>query len=246
MKKAAILILVFITTHAIPLASRTLSECINYSFISNNAMRQLFYMFITYALQFVLTVATLKLFVSNRLEEAGFNLNNRAQSAKSLWHFMLIWTGILIVFYALALVTIPSFLDYLKGFCPPDVLYGVKNVVGGSVMAGLGEEPLYRSFVVLILGRYFTGSIRIGKLRLSAVSLLCGFIFMTAHVGYTLAPRFEIVHIDALQLTYTFILGVTWATIFEKTKSLLAPTLSHIWANFIQYGLAYIVVFVLL
>lgn len=245
MKKAAILILVFITAHAIPLASRTLSECIDYSFISNDPMRQLFYVTVTYALQFALTLVALKLFVSNRLTDAGFNLNNRASSTKSLWHFMLIWTGILIVVYALALITMPSFLNYLKDFCPPDALYGVKNLVGGSVLAGLGEEPLYRGFVVLILARYFTGNVRIGRLSISSVSLLCGLLFMTAHVGYVLAPHFEIVHIDALQLAYTFVLGVTWATMFEKTKSLLAPILSHIWANFIQYVLAYVSVFLL-
>ncbi len=245
MKKAIILILVFVTAHAIPLASRALSECIDYSFINNGAMRQLFYVFVAYALQLALTVVALKLFVSNRLKDAGFNMNNRAQSVTSLRHFMLAWTGILIVFYALALIVFPPFLDYLRSFCPPDALYGVKNAVGGSVLPGLGEEPLYRSFVVLVLARHWQGDIRIGRLRVSHVSLLCGFIFMTAHVGYTFAPHFEIVHIDALQLTYTFVLGITWATVFEKTKSLFAPVLSHIWANFIQYVLAYVAVFLL-
>lgn len=38
---------------------------------------------------------------------------------------------------------------------------------------------------------------------------------MTAHVGYTNAPH-EIVHIDVLQLTYMFVLGVTWEAIFEN------------------------------
>ena len=245
MKKAAILIFALVMGHGIPLAARLISECIDYSLISNDAMRQLAYMFMTYALQLALSLAAIKLFVSKRLKDAGFNLDHRAQSLRFLGRFVLAWTGILIVFYALALIFIPSFLDYLKGFCPPDALYGMKNLVGGSILAGLGEEPLYRAFVVLILARYWTGEVHIGRLRVSHAALLTGFIFMTAHVGYTIVPRFEIVHFDALQLTYTFVLGVAWATIFEKTKSLLAPVTAHIWANFIQYVLGYIVVFII-
>jgi membrane protease YdiL (CAAX protease family) len=113
------------------------------------------------------------------------------------------------------------------------------------VLAGLGEEPLFRSFVILALAKYWQGAVQIGRLGLSYASLLCGFIFMTAHVGYAIVPRFEIVHVDALQLTYTFFLGVAWASIFEKTKSLLAPVAAHIWANFIQYALGYATVYLL-
>ncbi len=165
---------------------------------------------------------------------------------KSLRHFMLVWTGVLLVFYTLALLLIPSFLDYLKSFCPPDLHYGVKNVVGGSVLAGLCEEPLFRGFAVLVLAKHWQGAFRIGRFRLSHVSLLSGFIFMTAHVGFSIVPHFEITHVDALQLTYTFVLGVVWTTVFEKTKSLLAPVASHIWANFIQYAFGYVAVYMLM
>lgn len=243
MRKAAVLIFVFVMAHGIPIIARFIAELINYSFILNDPMRQLVYLSVTYVLQFALSVAAIRLFVAKRLTDAGFNLHHKAESVKSIGRFMLIWTGILVVFYAAALTLMPSFLDYLKSFCPPDVLYGVKNVVGGSILTGLGEEPLFRGFVLLLLAKHWQGDIRIGKLRLTHASLLTGFIFMTAHIGYVFVPRFEVVHFDALQLVYTFVLGVTWSHMLEKTKSLLAPAVSHIWANFIQYAIAYVTVY---
>ncbi len=244
-QKAAALVFVLIMAHGIPAIARLTAELIDYSFIPIDPVRQTAYMFVTYALQFALTVAAIRVFMAKRLPDAGFNLQNKAESWKALRHFMLAWTGILAGFYAVALVLTPSFLDYLKSFCPPGAWYGVRNVVGGSILAGLGEEPLFRGFVLLFLAKHWHGDIRIGKLRLTHASLITGFIFMSAHIGYVFAPRFEIVHLDGLQLVYTFALGVTWSHMFEKTKSLLAPVLSHIWANFIQYALAYVTVYLL-
>ena len=245
LKKAVSLILIFVIAHGIPMLARVIAQLIDYSFILNDPMCQLLYMFVTYTLQVALAILAIKLLVTRRLPDAGFNLQNKAESMKVFLRFMLVWTGILVVFYAVALTLMPSFLDYLRSFCPPDALYGVKNVVGGSMLAGLGEEPLFRGLVLLFLAKHWQGDIRIGKLRLTHASLITGFIFMTAHIGYVFVPRFEIIHFDALQLCYTFVLGITWSHMLEKTGSLLAPVLSHIWANFIQYALAYVTVFVL-
>jgi membrane protease YdiL (CAAX protease family) len=209
-------------------------------------MQQLMAMFVFYVLQTLFAVTAIKLFVTKRLSDAGFSTINHSESIRILMRFMFVWTVVVVVFYTLSLIFVPPFEDYLKGFCPPDVLYGVKNVVGGSVLAGLGEEPLFRGFVVLMLAKQWDGGFRIGKRTISYVSLLSGFIFMTAHIGYVFVPHFEIVRIDPLQLTYTFILGVFWSAVFERTKSLLAPVAAHIWANFIQYALGYAVVFLLL
>ncbi len=244
-RKAAALALAFIIAHGIPIIARLTAELPDYSLISGDPMRQLAYGFVAYALQFALSAAAIRLLVARHLADAGFNLQNRAESLRSFLRFMLAWAGILVVFYGAALILAPSFLDYLKSFCPPDGLYAVKNAVGGCILAGLGEEPLFRGFVLLFLSRYWQGDIRIGRLKLTHASLITGFIFMTAHIGYRFAPGFEVVHFDALQLGYTFVLGVVWSHMLEKTRSLLAPVLSHIWANFIQYALAYAVVYIL-
>jgi membrane protease YdiL (CAAX protease family) len=203
-------------------------------------------MLVTYILQIMMALIVIKLFVSKRLSDAGFTLINHKQSILILKRFMIVWAGIVLVFYTVALILIPAFEDYLKGFCPPDISVGIKNIVGGSMLAGLGEEPLFRGFVVLMLAKQWDGGVRVGKRTISYVSLLSGLIFMTAHIGYVFVPQFEFVHIDPLQLTYTFILGVFWSSVFEKTKSLLAPVAAHIWANFIQYALGYAAVFLLL
>ncbi len=67
MKKALVFIIVLFSVNIISLAARLASECIDYSFISNNAMRQLFYQFVTYTMQFALTVVVIKLFAAKRL-----------------------------------------------------------------------------------------------------------------------------------------------------------------------------------
>ncbi len=244
-KRLAMLIFVFIMAHGLPYLSRSISGLFDYSLIQNDAYRQLMFMLVTYVLQTLMAVIAIKLFVSKRLSEAGFSLVNHKQSITTLKRFMLVWTGIVLVFYTLSLIFVPAFEGYLKGFCPPDIPYGVKNLVGGSMLAGLGEESLFRSFVVLVLAKQWDGGIRIGKRTISYVSLLSGFIFMTAHIGYEFVPKLTIVYIDPLQLTYTFILGVLWSSVFEKTRSLLAPVVAHIWANFIQYALCYAAVFLL-
>lgn len=245
-KRLAMLMFVFIMAHGLPYLSRSISGLIDYSLIQNTAYRQLMFVFVAYVLQILFAIIAIKLFVSKRLSEAGFGLVNHKQSITILKRFMLVWTGIVLVFYTLSLIFIPAFEGYLKGFCPHDVSYGVKNLIGGSLLAGLGEEPLFRGFVVLMLAKQWDGGIRIGKRTISYVSLLSGFIFMAAHIGYVIVPQFAIVHIDPLQLIYTFILGVFWSSVFEKTRSLLAPVAAHVWANFIQYALSYATVFLLL
>ena len=245
-KKAAALVLAFALAHGIPVVARHIAQWVDYSFIPSDPLRQTAYMFVAYGLQVALAVAAIVLLVARRLPDAGFTWQNKGYSGRVFGRFALAWAGILIVFYAAALAWIPAFAGYLRGFCPPDPLYGVWNVVGGSILAGVGEEPLFRGFVLLFLAKYWRGGLRIARLRLTHASLLTGFLFMTAHIGYVFAPHFQVVHVDPLQLAYTFVLGVTWSHMLEKTRSLLAPVLSHIWANFIQYALAYAAVYLLM
>ena len=242
MRKAVSLALAVVAAHGLPILARLVSELIDYSFIQDGPLRQMLYILVTYAVQVALTLAVIRLAAARRLADVGFNLQNRAQSGRMIGRFMLWWTGIVVVFYALALVFVPPFLDYLRGFAQPGALNILKGVVVGPMLAGLGEEPLYRALIVTALAAHWQGEWRVCKLRLTHAALLSGFIFMTAHVGYVFSPQFAITHLDPLQLCYTFVLGVTWGTMFQKTKNLLAPAVSHIFANAVQYGLAYVVV----
>ncbi len=242
MKKAASLALAIVAAHGLPILARLISKSIDYSSIQAEPVRELLYVLVTYALQVALTLLAIRLFLAKRLADVGFNLQNRTQSGRMIGRFMIWWTGILLVFYTLALLFMPSFMDYLRSFCQPGALYLVKSLAGGAVLAGLGEEPLYRALIVTVLAAHWQGEWRIGKLRLTYAALLSGIIFMTAHVGYVFLPQFTVTHLDPLQLCYTFVLGVVWATMYQKTRSLLASTVSHIFANAVQYGLAYAVV----
>jgi membrane protease YdiL (CAAX protease family) len=245
LKKVSSLIIVFLVTQAIPILAKMISTIFNLSEIQNEPMRQLTYSVICYICQILLTLIVLKIYFKNNFSKVGFNFNNKKLSIKIFKSFIIIWLVIVVIFFIFALNFIDGFGAYNRNLSPPNFWYVIKNFVAAVMLAGIGEEPLFRSFVVLVLIKYWDGGIKIGKLTVPYVSLLSGFIFMIAHIGYTLYPSFTITHFDPLQLTFTFILGVFWATVFEKTRSLLCPVLAHSGANGIQYAVGFIVSFIL-
>ncbi len=245
LKKLISLILVFLIVHILPIIARAIAGSFDFSGISNDPLRQLAFVSITYIVQISLILTTLKISFKGSLSNAGFNLDNKSLSLSILTKFICIWSMIVILFYILALNFYKGFGDYIINICPPDFWYILKQFIGSVVFAGIGEEPLFRSFVILALTGYWSGSFKFAKVTIPHISIISGFIFMTAHIGYTVYPVFTITYIDPLRLTFTFILGVVWTNIFIKTKSLLCPVLAHSSANAIQYTAGFIASFIL-
>ncbi len=100
-----------------------------------------------------------------------------AASLFILLKFICIWSIIIILFFIIDLNFYKGFNSYIIGICPPDFWYVLKKTIGSAVFAGMCEEPLFRSFIILVL------------------------------IGYTVYPAFAITHIDLLQLLSKFILG---------------------------------------
>ena len=244
-KKCTSLIIVFLIAHIIPILSRTISNSFDFYKNYSAPIDGLIFAIITYLLQIFFTVLALKIFIKGNISKAGFNFNNKDLSIKILKRFIIIWLVIVITFFVIALNISQGFGSYIKNLCPPDFLYILKDFIIGVILAGIGEEPLFRSFVVLALIKYWDNSFRLGKITIPYVAIISGFIFMTAHIGYNLYPYFTITHLDPLQLLFTFILGSVWTTIFVKTRSLLCPVLAHSGANAIQYATGYITSFIL-
>ncbi len=244
-KKSASLIIVFLIAHVIPILSRTISGSLNFYKNYSEPIYGLIYVIITYLLQIFFTILVLKICIRGNISKAGFNFDNKGLSIRILKRFILIWSVIVIAFFVIALNLSQGFGSYIKNLCPPDFCYILKDFIIGVILAGISEEPLFRSFVVLTLINYWDDSFKLGKLTVPHVSIISGFIFMTAHIGYNLYPSFTITHLDPLQLLFTFILGTVWSTIFVKTRSLLCPVLAHSGANAIQYAAGYITSFII-
>lgn len=245
-KKISIAVIMFLIGHAVPVLSRLIYNKINLAVIQNDTLQQLRYIIIVYGIQIFFTIALLIVLIRDKDLKYGFNLKNTGTSISILKKFVVIWTVIVALFFIIALSFIPGFGNYMQAVCPPRLSYLIKDFVGGVILAGIGEEPLYRSLVILTLSKYWNGNIKMRKFNIPHVTLISGFIFMTAHIGYIIYPYFQITHLDLLQLTFTFILGVFWANVFMKTKSLLCPILAHSSSNAIQYGIGYIVSFIVL
>lgn len=245
LNKSVSLIVVLIIAHVIPILSRDISGSFYFYKNYSEPYNGLIFSIISYLLQILFTILALKICIRGNISKAGFNFDNKDLSIRILKKFIVIWSVAVIAFFVIALNLSQGFGSYIKSLCPPDFCYILKDFITGVILAGIGEEPLFRSFVVLTLINYWDDSFKLGKLTVPHVSIISGFIFMTAHIGYNLYPSFTITHLDPLQLLFTFVLGTVWATIFVKTRSLLCPVLAHSGANAIQYATGYITSFII-
>ena len=240
MKKAALIIALFGIGQLLPALARDAAAIINYSGIAQPPLRELAFGLVAYLLQLCLTLLALVAWPGLNGLRAGLNLNNRRLSLALLRRFLLVWGGLALGFFAVALVWFPWFGPYLQAQCPPNGLSLLKAGLIGVLLAPPIEELLYRGVLLGALGGAGHFSLPGGRLVLSGSALFSGLTFMVAHIGVQLFPTFAINHVDPLQLGITFLLVIFWGWVFEKTGSLLCPVLAHAGANAIQFTLGYL------
>ena len=121
--------------------------------------------------------------------------------------------------------------------------FTTRNVIGYSgfmfLMPGISEEALFRGFVMVIIGQSWKGIIDIGKLAVPVSGLIAALIFTYAHISYTISP-FSVSY-NLVQLFFAFALGIFYAIVFHKTKSLLCSVLSHSASD----GLSFVIIYLL-
>lgn len=198
-----------------------------------------------YILQTSLTLLTIKHIYNYPIAHMGFNLENWKKSLTLTLRFVVIWLNLDFLFYFICLNYAPNFNHYIEYYYVKDSTNLLRDLIVGCLLAGVGEEPLFRGLVILVLSPIVTKNARIGKVQLPYLAFISGFLFMIAHIVYDITP-FRIVRIDYLQLLLTFLLGTTWATMLIKTKSLLGPVLAHTLANTIQIISGYVIAFYVL
>ena len=233
-------IFALIAAHFIALVSGWSARLI-FPLISNMAWADVLYRAVFYCVQVMLPILALQIFTKGQLHLTGFNMHNKALSLRLTALFLGGWAAFIILFYGIFLVVSPGFRFYIIQSFPLEANRFVNNIVIGGLLAGIGEEPLFRALVTYILMKSFGTNISIiDKKTRWVISILTGVIFMSAHIDYVISPAFSIVSIDPLNLASTLVLGTLWSMIYLRTKSLLGPILAHSGANIIQYSVGQI------
>ena len=170
------------------------------------------------------------LFFKTGVKELGINARNANASIKYFGLFVLAWISIIILYVWITHTYFPQSWASMTSIELPPFNTIIMTLLFQSFFPGLGEELLFRGFIVTVLAALvFTRyrDHRVSKMGIIFISSLC---FATAHIYFTLSP-FRLTHIDYLQLATAFGCGAFYAVVYLKTKSLLAPFLAHNFAN---------------
>ena len=230
------LITVVAVVEIITRTSSYISTILAPSFLFIDPDKAFVWSWIHHIIQLLMALIVMLLYPGMKFRDWGFNLDNWRLSLRIFLKFSVGW----LVFYSIGALII------LKMSGQPTVYpfpYTTRNVLGYSgfmfIMPGLSEETLFRGFAMIVLGQSWKGLINIGKLTLPVSGLIASLIFTYAHISYTLFPlKF---YFSVGQLMAAFALGIFYAIVFYKTKSLLGSILCH---N-ISDGLGFIIVYLL-
>jgi len=234
--KAFDVITVLVIVEIITRTSTYLSTILAPSLLFIDPDKAFAWSWIHHIIQLLLALGAMLLYPGIRFSDWGFNLDNRQLSLQIALKFSAGW----LLFYSIgALITLK--MSGQSSVYP--FPYTPRNVLGYSgfmfIMPGLSEEALFRGFVMIVLGQSWKGLIHIGKLTLPVSGLIASLIFTYAHISYTLFP-FKF-YFSMGQLIAAFALGIFYAIVFYKTKSLLVSMLCH---N-ISDGLGFLIIYLL-
>ena len=169
----------------------------------------------------VLAVAAIKLVSTRPLSGWGFNLR---QLGRSL--------GYVLVFAAI--VTGPSYLLLQTTPAPTGQIdrLGIAAVLLTHLLViGTTQEILYRGFLLGFLESQWTGSWRFLGMAWSKPGVLAAVIFSLSHVRPY--PPF----VWPAQLFLALVYGLAYAYMYERTRSLVGPSLAHGYSNAAYVGL---------
>lgn len=181
------------------------------------------------SLQIGVAILLSTILLKNNLREIGLNSWNFKRSIK----YLLIFAASILIIYFLYLIIVQYLIPNLwlelrsAPVLPRQELF--TKIIFQSIFPGLGEELLFRGFLVaLLINRLKPNENRF--LDIFSISILSGLFFAIAHIYFDLITM-EITHIDITQLLLALFSGTCYSFMFIKTKSLLSPILSHNFAN---------------
>ena len=196
---------------------------------------------IHHIIQLIFTIILMKLWFKAPLKELGFNFNDLKLTMKVIGWFCI---GFLF------LVILNNILPPLVSGEAPIFHYPLnqRNITSvlsfQFLLSGTCEEPLFRGFVMIVLAQSWKGSFHIGRLEIPVSGLWATLFFMFAHISIDIDPL-RITHFSIPQQILSFSLGLYYAMLFHKTKSLFGPMLSHGISNVMIYISLYLLAFLM-
>jgi len=235
------LIVVILAATFVPRLVTVLTKQV-YPFVSSLDPDNVFlYQSIRHILMLFLPMILMKLWLTRRLYDYGFNLNDYKRSLRIFFYFCLIY--LVPIFFMNVLPHIISGQPPRFG-CPLNARNIACRLSYMYLLTGTGEEPLFRGFAIVLLSQSWKRVFSIWGIEISSAGLMATALFMIAHIKYTVFP-FEIVSISWLQQAWGLGLGIYYAVVFQKTRSLLCPVLSHGYSNGIIFTILYFMTFVM-
>lgn len=190
-------------------------------------------------IQIFLAIFLAKLLINKNSSEIGINARNLKQSFKYFGYFSLCIIVIILAYLFLSYFYFTDLWLEMRNAKLPGVSGIVTKILFQSIFPGLGEELLFRGFLISL----FIKSIDLNIEKTGAkivVSLVSAVFFAMAHIYFQPIP-FQITHIDVVQLLLAFFCGLFYSFMFIKTKSLVGPILSHNFSNVTMTITGYIV-----
>jgi membrane protease YdiL (CAAX protease family) len=145
----------------------------------------------------------------------GFNLSHWQLSLRAFAVFCAIWL-------------VPAFWLVQRAPTPTTPISAggiVAVLVSHFVITGFTQEILFRGFLITYLSTQWRGGYEWRGWRLTSAGVLSTGLFMLAHVKWSPLSA------EIWQLLASAGLGLYYAALFERTKSLLGPGLSHNYSN---------------
>ena len=181
-------------------------------------------------IQLILTIIVMLILASGRLDLWGFNLNHFKRSLVFIMLF-------LVVFGAMEYVRLSN-----GNTSGPDYPLTQTNMLGQQgfqyLLSGLGEEPLFRGFVMVFLASSVTAKLDIGSFELPLTVLIATALFMLAHIDIDMRSL-SATTIDIEQQMRALQLGLLYGVIFHHTRSLVAPIIIHGLSNGLQFTIGF-------
>jgi membrane protease YdiL (CAAX protease family) len=122
-----------------------------------------------------------------------------------------------------------------------------KNILGyysfEAFLSGTCEEPLFRVFAILVLAQAWKGEFKIWKINFTVAGIMSAILFTYAHIQFNILTL-KITYINLSQLLTAFAVGLFYAIIFQKTKSVLIPIIAHNIQNVIMITIPYIILLI--
>jgi uncharacterized protein len=155
-------------------------------------------------------------------KEFGFSWANWKASIRDACRFVAIW--ILIQFGV-------GWYLVSRGFpAVPGFEMNTTNLIGVTLfqlfLSGTGEEPLYRSLILVTLYVAARPVFQEDRRRMAVAVLLSTAVFMFDHINFSIRPL-SITHFSLLQQATLLVFGLFYGWLFFKHRTLAGPVVAH-------------------